>query len=142
MLKQQIKEKEGKNDNELINKNRELEKKILDKIEQIEGLRIALNKLSDEREEFIMKQSNKKNTLSKKSSKDNNELISNDTELKMELKDHIKDNICTPEFLYDYVDRHNYVDFLDINRIKKDEKLIEKDDIFVSINSKAYINKN
>ena len=87
MLKQQIKEKEGKNDNELINKNRELEKKILDKIEQIEGLRIALNKLTDEREEFIMKQSNKKNTLSKKSSKDNNELISNDTELKMELKE-------------------------------------------------------
>ena len=62
--------------------------------------------------------------------------------LKKELKDHIKDNICTPEFLYDYVDRHNYVDFLDINRIKKDEKFLQKDDIFFSIDSKAYINKN
>ena len=61
--------------------------------------------------------------------------------LKRDLKAHIKDNVCIPEYLIDYVDRHNYVDFLDINRIKKDEKLLDKDDIFISIDSKAYINK-
>jgi len=69
-----------------------------------------------------------------------NNKIQVNIKLKDKIKEHIKDNICIPEFLYDYVDRHNYVDFLDINRIKKDEKLIEKDDIYVSINSKAYIN--
>ena len=69
-----------------------------------------------------------------------NNKIQVNIKLKDKLKEHIRDNICTPEFLYDYVDRHNYVDFLDINRIKKDEKLIQKDDIFMSINSKAYIN--
>ena len=61
--------------------------------------------------------------------------------LKNELNLHIKDNVCIPEYLIDYVDKHNYVDFLDINRIKKDEKFLEKDDIFISIDSKAYINK-
>ena len=61
--------------------------------------------------------------------------------LKRDLKAYIKDNVCIPEYLIDYVDKHNYVDFLDINRIKKDEKLLDKDDIFISIDSKAYINK-
>ena len=61
--------------------------------------------------------------------------------LKKDLNTHIKDNVCIPEYLIDYVDKHNYVDFLDINRIKKNEKLLEKDDIFISIDSKAYINK-
>ena len=61
--------------------------------------------------------------------------------LKKDLNTHIKDNVCIPEYLIDYVDKHNYVDFLDINRIKKNEKLLEKDDILISIESKAYINK-
>ena len=61
---------------------------------------------------------------------------------KKDLKVHIKDNICLPEFLFDYVEKDNYVDFLDINRIKQDEKLLEKDDIFISIYSKTYLNNN
>ena len=58
-----------------------------------------------------------------------------------DIKVHVKDNMCTIGFLIDYVDRHNYVDFLDINRIKKDEKFLLKDDIYISIESTAYINK-
>ena len=61
--------------------------------------------------------------------------------LNQNLNIHAKDNICYTEFLCDYVDRHNYVDFLDINRIKKGEKFIKKDDIYINLSSKAYLNK-
>ena len=61
--------------------------------------------------------------------------------LNQNLNIHAKDNICYNEFLFDYVDRHNYVDFLDINRIKKGEKFIKKDDIYINLDSKAYLNK-
>ena len=58
--------------------------------------------------------------------------------LKKDLKIYIKDNICIPEYLFDYVDKHNYVDFLNINRIRKEDKFIQKEDILISVNSKAY----
>ena len=70
-----------------------------------------------------------------------NNKIDVNVSLKKDLKVHIKDNMCTIGFLSDYVDRHNYVDFLDINRIKKDEKFFQKDDIYIRVTSKAYINK-
>ncbi len=53
----------------------------------------------------------------------------------------IKDNMCYNESLFDFVDRHNFVDFLDINRIQKDEKFIQKDDLYITVSSKAYKNK-
>ena len=49
--------------------------------------------------------------------------------------------MCYNESLFDFVDRHNFVDFLDINRIQKDEKFIQKDDLYITVSSKAYKNK-
>ena len=60
--------------------------------------------------------------------------------LKKGINKNIKDNICIPELLYDYVDRHNYLDILDINKIKKDEDFLNDDDLFISIKSKSYLN--
>ena len=60
---------------------------------------------------------------------------------KKDLKVHIKNNMCAIGYLYDYVERHNYVDFLDINRIRKDENFLQKEDIYIRVDSKAYINK-
>ena len=56
MLKKQIKEKEGNNNNELYNKLKEFENNIYYKNEQIDGLKIVINKLTNEREEYIMNQ--------------------------------------------------------------------------------------
>jgi hypothetical protein len=61
--------------------------------------------------------------------------------LKKGINKNIKDNICIPELLYDYVDRHNYLDILDINKIKKDEDFLNDDDLFISIKSKSYLNE-
>ena len=58
---------------------------------------------------------------------------------KNKLSEKIKANSNIPDFLINYVDRHNYVDILDIYRINRDENLIEKDDILIQINSKAYL---
>lgn len=55
--------------------------------------------------------------------------------VKKDLKEEIKDNICLPGEVFDFVDKRNYVDFLDINRIKKDGEFIQKDDIFIRIDS-------
>ena len=74
VLKNQIKEMEGKNDNELLNKIKELENKLKYKNEQIEGFGIVINKLTNEREKIIMEQK-KNNNISKISKGDNeNEL--------------------------------------------------------------------
>ena len=53
----------------------------------------------------------------------------------------IKDlmNKCIPQFVCAYADKHNYVDFLDIYRIKIDETFLKKDDILININSGAYL---
>ena len=52
-----------------------------------------------------------------------------------------KENICISEKIYDYVGRHNYVDVLDINKIRKDGGFLKsKDDILISIDSRAYVN--
>ena len=67
VLKNQIKEMEGKNDNELLNKIKELENKLKYKNEQIEGFGIVINKLTNEREKIIMEQ--KKNNNNSKISK-------------------------------------------------------------------------
>ena len=50
----------------------------------------------------------------------------------------VLDNICLPELVIDYVDRHSYIDFLDINKIKKDELFLKIDDFFMRIDSKVY----
>jgi len=43
-----------------------------------------------------------------------------------------------PKYIQDYVDKHNYVDFFDIIRFKKDEKILQKSDIVMSIESQYY----
>ena len=48
-------------------------------------------------------------------------------------------NKCIPQFVCAYADKHNYVDFLDIYRIKIDETFLKKDDILININSGAYL---
>ena len=72
VLKDQIKEMEGKNNNELLNKIRELQNNLQYKNEQIEGFQIVINKLTNEREQIIMEQ--KKNNNNIKISKDDSEL--------------------------------------------------------------------
>ena len=87
ILKKQIKEKEGNNtNNELYNKIKELENNIFYKNEQIEGLKIVLNKLTKEREELIM---NQKNNNAKISNNDLNGLKEAKTLIK-ELTEKIK----------------------------------------------------
>ena len=86
LIKEQIKERKGKNDNDLINKNRELEKKLYDRNEQIDGMKVIINKLTDEREKIIMNQNQRKNS-SNNNIKITNDMVSNDKELKKELKD-------------------------------------------------------
>ena len=73
MLKEQIKEED-----EHIKLNKELENKLHYKEEQIEGLKIVINKLTDERELYIMNQKNNNNNIINKE---------NDNELKIELKE-------------------------------------------------------
>jgi hypothetical protein len=70
----------------------------------------------------------------------NNEIKAN-IEFNQGNKTIISDNICISELIYDYVGRHNYVDVLDINRIKKDENFLKNDDLFISINSKTYLSE-
>ena len=55
------------------------------------------------------------------------------------LNEEVLNNMCIPMFSIDYVGGLNYVDFLDINRIKKDELFIEKDDISMNIKSKFFL---
>ena len=43
-----------------------------------------------------------------------------------------------PKYIYDFVDKHNYVDFFDIIRFKKDENILQKNDITMSIESQYY----
>ena len=86
LLKEQIKELEGKNNNELINKIKELEKKLFDKNEQIDGMKVVINKLTDEREKIIMSQNQRKNSTNN-NIKITNDMISSDKTLKQELKE-------------------------------------------------------
>ena len=59
---------------------------------------------------------------------------------KSEISEQIKDNSIIPCFTINNVDKNNYVDIFDIYRINKDEKFIEKDDILIQIDSRAYLN--
>jgi len=43
-----------------------------------------------------------------------------------------------PEYIYDYVDKRNYVDFFDIIRFKQNERILQKNDIVMSIDSQYY----
>ena len=51
----------------------------------------------------------------------------------------VLNNMCIPMLSIDYALGVNYADFLDINRIKKDESFIGKDDISMNIKSKFYM---
>ena len=51
----------------------------------------------------------------------------------------VLNNMCIPMLSIDYALGVNYADFLDINRIKKDELFIEKDDISMNIKSKFFL---
>ena len=75
----------------------------------------------------------------------NKKPISNKIEVnvgcKEDLNEKIKKNSNIPEFLIDYVDKYNYVNFLNLHKLKKDELFIEKNDIFILIDSKCFIDK-
>ena len=68
----------------------------------------------------------------------NKKSIDNEIRANIKLIKGLKNN-CIPQLVCGYVDKHNYVDVLDINRIKMDELLLKKDEIFININSGAYL---
>ena len=59
--------------------------------------------------------------------------------LKNKIRANLKSNKSSkdiyPEYIFDCVDKHNYVDFFDIIRFKEDEKILQKNDISMSIDS-------
>ena len=74
----------------------------------------------------------------------NKKPINNKIEVKIECEkdsEKIKKNSIIPEFLINYVDKHNYVNFLNLYRLKNEQPLIRKNDIIITIDSKAYIEK-
>jgi len=55
------------------------------------------------------------------------------------LNEETLNNMCIPILSIDYALGVNYADFLDINRIKKDESFIEKNSISMNIKSKFFL---
>ena len=71
----------------------------------------------------------------------NKKPFNNEIEARIAFPKGRKENICISEKIYDYVGRHNYLDVLDINKIRKDGSFLKsKDDILISIDSQAYVN--
>jgi len=65
----------------------------------------------------------------------NKKPLKNRIEAKLKIQ---KSSESYPKKIFDYVDKHNYVDLFDIIRFKKNEKILQKNDIAMSIDSKYY----
>ena len=65
----------------------------------------------------------------------NKKSLKNRIEVKLKFKNKLNKG-SYPDYIIDYVDKYNYVDFFDIIRFKKDKTILQKNDIAMTIESK------
>jgi len=153
-LKQYINENKEKN---LLNKRKERDisiEEVIDNKEKIIKIDISNNDYQIEENDKISKINEKLNNLNKliiedgqieEKTKGINSLVRYIFINKKPLKNRIKVQLSFknkinkesyPDYIIDYVDKHNYVNFFNIIRFKKNETILQKNDILMTIESK------